>query len=343
MDTTSRCDGSRRRMLQGGLCTTLGLAAGPAFCASPASALITRPIPSSGERIPVIGLGTIWFRNAQYDALYAVLQRMYALGGTLIDTAAAYGESEQVIGRALARLGIRNRMFIATKFDSGGGPPRGPGPGVAGPAPRGGLPGPPPGVIRPAPDGVGGEASFERSLARLQTDHVDLLQVHGMNGTDSLMPLMQRLKRAGKIRYIGVTTSNLQQHAELIAVMHQYPLDFIQVDYSLDNRSAADNVLPVAQRRGIAVLANLPLGRATLFQRVNGRPLPAWALAAGIGSWSRFFLQYVVSHPAVTCAIPGATHVNHLEEDQLAARGALPDMATRRRMEAYWDTLVHSA
>lgn len=336
---------TRREVLEATLLCGAGLALmRPAFAlASKSLPLITKAIPATGEHLPVIGLGTIWYRDAQYAQLKEVIARMGTLGGTLIDTAAAYGESEGVIGRALAQLGTRNQMFIATKFDGGGAmlpgsPPAG-APPAGSPLAGSPIPGPPAGVTRPERDGVGGVSSFERSLQRLQTEHIDLLQVHGMNGTDTLMPLLLEWKQAKRIRYIGVTTSSLNQHAEVIEVMRRYPLDFIQVDYSLGNRDAAEGIFAVAQERKVAVLANLPLGRATLLQRLAGRELPKWAAEIDVTSWSQFLLKYVVSHPAVTCAIPGVTKVEHLEDNQLAGRGRLPDAALRQRMEQFWDAL----
>jgi aryl-alcohol dehydrogenase-like predicted oxidoreductase len=233
---------------------------------------------------------------------------MHELGGSLIDTAAAYGASEALIGAALAATGLRDKMFIASKF-----------------------------TATAAYDRVNGEASFQRSLERLQT-HIDLLQVHNLEGTDSLMPLLQKLKQAGKIRYIGVTTSRNSQHAEIVEAMRKYPLDFIQVDYSIGNRDAANTVLPLALERKVAVLANLPLERAALIGQASQRPLPDWAGEIDVTSWSQFFLKYVISHPAITCAIPGSTKVAHLEENQAAARGRMPDAAMRLKMEKFWDT-----
>jgi aryl-alcohol dehydrogenase-like predicted oxidoreductase len=173
-------------------------------------------------------------------------------------------------------------------------------------------------------------------MQRLQTSRIDLLQVHGMNGTDTLLPLMSEWKKAGKIRYIGVTTSSVQQHAQLAAAMRQYPLDFVQVDYSIGNRSAEREVFPVAFDRKIGVLVNLPLGRATLLQAASKQQLPTWASGENIQSWSQFLLKYVISHPAITCAIPGTTNVEHLVDDLGACRGQLPDAATRRKMEEVW-------
>jgi aryl-alcohol dehydrogenase-like predicted oxidoreductase len=245
--------------------------------------------------------------------LRAVLKRMHELGGTLIDTAASYGESEGVIGRALAELKIRDQMFISTKFNAAG---RGFGGG-----------------------GLSGRQSFERSLQSLQTGKIDVLEVHRLEGLDELMPVMQEYKKAGKIRYLGVTTASNAEHEQIAALMRKYPLDFIQIDYSLANRAAAAVVFPLAIERKVAVMIAVPLGgrRATLFQEVGARALPPWAADFNATTWAQFFLKYVVSHPAVTCAIPGSTKLDHLEDNQQAGRGRLPDAAERKRMEQFWD------
>jgi diketogulonate reductase-like aldo/keto reductase len=270
--------------------------------------LITTAVPSTGERIPAIGLGSDSFQTSKSDDIRAEIGRMHALGGSLIDTAAAYGDSEAIIGDALAALGIRDQMFLATKLTGGG-----------------------------LFSGGGPEASFQRSLERLKTPHIDLLQVHNLAGVDSVMPMLQAWKKAGKIRYLGVTTSRVAQHGDLVEAMRRYALDFIQVDYSISNRDAATSVFPTALQRRVAVLVNLPLARASLIGQAAQRPLPQWAADMDVSSWSQFFLKYVISHPAVTCAIPGSTRLAHLEDNQLAARGRLPNTAMRSRMEEFWD------
>lgn len=289
--------------LSAGVARALGTEQGSAL------PLITKPIPGTGERIPAIGLGSDAFTISERDAIQAEIRRMHELGGTVIDTAAAYGDSEALIGDALAALGLRDSMFLATKLTAGG----------------------------PFGAGEGGEDSFRRSLERLQTQRVDLLQVHNLSGVDRLMPLLQSWKKAGKLRYIGVTTSRVSQHAQLIEAMQKYPLDFIQVDYSIANRDAATTVFPVALERRVAVLANLPLARASLIGQAGKRALPDWAASIDVSSWGQYFLKYVISHPAVTCAIPGSTKLAHLEDNQGAARGRLPDAAMRAKMEQYWD------
>lgn len=278
----------------------------------PQSPPVTKPIPSTGEPLPVIGLGTDAFYRSEQAAIRAEIERMVQLGGTVIDTASDYGDSEELIGEALAASGLRGRLFVATKLTASGG--------------LLGL-------------GVAGEASFRRSLQRLRTDRVDLLQVHNLDGVDELMPTMQRWKQQGLTRYLGVTVSVRWQHDALVQTMRRYALDFIQVDYSIDNRDAERVIFPTARERRMAVLVNLPLGRASLISRARGKALPPWAADLGIFSWSQFFLKYVISQPAVTCAIPGSTKLAHLEDNQLAARPPLPDAAARERMERYWRSL----
>jgi aryl-alcohol dehydrogenase-like predicted oxidoreductase len=275
-----------------------------------------------------MGIGTNAFRGANYVQLRDILKRMHELQGSVIDTAAMYGDSETVIGKALAELGIRKQMFIATKFNAEGARMPGPPPGA-----------PPPGGPPPM-DNVGGEASFERSLTALQTDRIDLMQAHFLSSVEPLMPLLQKLKKDGKIRYIGITTVSAEQHPQLIDYMKKYPIDFIQVDYSLGNREAAETVFPVARERKIAVMIAVPLGgrRGSLMSQTEGRQLPSWAADIDVTSWSQFFLKYVISHPAVTCAIPGSSQLEHLDDNQMAGRGRIADAAMRKRMEAYWDS-----
>jgi len=303
---------SRRAFLEAGvlagLATVLTNPSGAAESAA-SQPLITKLIPSSGERIPAIGIGTDSFREGLLDEIRAELQRMSELGGSVIDTAAAYGDSEALIGDALVSLNSRDKMFLATKLVGGGSNSA----------------------------GASGAASFDRSLERLKTRRVDLLQVHNLNGVAQLIPLMQQWKKDGAIRYIGVTTSRTGQHAELIDIMRHHPLDFIQVDYSIADRDAAETILPLALERKFAVLVNLPFGRSSLFQQAAGRALPPWASDIDVASWAQYFLKYVIAHPAVTCAIPGSTKLSHLVDNQGAGRGRLPDLAMRRKMQEYWD------
>jgi aryl-alcohol dehydrogenase-like predicted oxidoreductase len=305
---------SRRNVLRYGLATGAALVLQTRSRAATAAGvsslpLIMKTVPSSGEKLPVMGLGTDQFRDSEREAIQAEIQRMQQLGGTVIDTAAAYGDSEAIIGESLAKLGIRDRMFLATKLT----------------------------VDEAGTSTRSGEESFARSLQRLRTDHVDLLQVHNLEGVEALMPVMQKWKKAGKIRYIGITTSRVGQHSHMVEYMRQYPLDFVQVDYSLANREAASTLLPLAIERRIAVLANIPFGFGSVLREAQVRKLPGWAADIGVTSWSQFLLKYVISHPAVTCCIPGSTKIDHLEENQRAGRGKLPDDALRKKMEEVWD------
>jgi diketogulonate reductase-like aldo/keto reductase len=316
---------TRRAAMCGGIAAGAGLLLGRALPAGAAGAaqvaaaqrsllqlpLISKAIPSTGERLPAVGLGTDKFRDSERAAIQDEIARMQQLGGSVIDTSADYGQSEGVVGDVLATLGIRNRMFVATKLVAGGA-------GLFG-------------------VDIGGRPSFSRSLARLRTRRVDLLQVHNLEGVDTLMPLMQQWKQAGQTRYIGITTSEVDQHADMVGYMRRYPLDFVQVDYSIANRAAAMDVLPLAQERRVAVLVNIPFGYGSVIAQAEARRLPSWAADIDVTSWGQFLLKYVISHPAVTCAIPGSTQTRHLVDNQGAARGRLPDAAMRRRMEQFWD------
>jgi diketogulonate reductase-like aldo/keto reductase len=212
----------------------------------------------------------------------------------------------------VADLGNRDKLFLATK------------------------------VISRDPDGADGKASIEESFRRLRTQHIDLLQVHNLAGVEQMIPVLQALKQARRIRYCGITTSNPAQHPRMMELMRRYPLDFIQVDYSIDNREVAGSVLPLAQERNIGVLINTPLGGrrgvGSVLGRVASRPLPDWAAEIDAHSWAQVCLKYVVSHPAVTCALSGTTQLKHLDDNMRGARGRLPDAAMRTRMEKYWDS-----
>jgi aryl-alcohol dehydrogenase-like predicted oxidoreductase len=303
---------SRRELLQAGLATGL-IASLPANVQGQASDnVITRPIPSSGEQVPVIGIGTNQFGRTDYNAVKAVLERMHALGGRVIDTAAGYGGSEAAIGRALGELNLRDEMFVATKFNAEGG------------------------------RGIGGLPSFEQSLERLQMDSVDLMFIHNINSVEPLMSTLIDLKASGRARYIGITTVSRQQHPQVMQYMREYPIDWIQIDYSLGNRAAATDVFPLAIEREIAVMLAVPFrGQGgSMFGAVANRELPEWAADLGASTWAQVFLKYAVSHPAVTCAIPGTDDVAHAEENTRAGHGRLPDEAMRTEIERFWDQLA---
>ena len=280
---------------------------------------ILRTIPSTGEQIPAIGLGTNNFTTAHYGELRAVLQRMQALGGSIIDTATDYADSEVVIGRAMAELGNRTQLFIATKCIMEHGQPSW--------------------VPASHTEPVFGQEAFDRSLQRLQTPQVDLMLAHFIPSLDPMMPLLRQWKASGQARYIGVCTEKTFEHEQLATKMRQHPLDFVQLDYSIANRVADRDLLPLAMERKMAVMVDTPLGgrHVPLMKQVEGHTLPSWAADIDASSWSQFCLKYVISHPAVTCAIPGTTNIEHLVDDQLAGHGRLPDATMRREMERYWD------
>ena len=311
---------SRRAAVKTGAAAAAGLVIGRSLAAAQNSQSlrpITKPIPSTGEQLPVIGLGTnAYSANTaeQMVPLREVLDRMPQVGGKLVDTARVYGRSEAVIGEIVQGLGNRKQLFIATKTPMFG-------------------------------DFSNPQAAFDVSFQSLRTDVIDLMQIHMMAGLVELMPVFEKAKKAGRIRYTGISTSEDNQYDALTAAMKTYPIDFIQVDYSLGNRNAAERVLGLAQERKMAVLINVPFGgrgrgAAAMFSRVSGKPLPDWAAEFDATSWAQVFLKYVVSHPAVTVAIPGTTQRRNMEDNQGAGRGRLPDAAMRRRIEQHWDSLT---
>jgi len=317
-------------------CLTLGVAAAsgimthalapsPSAAAALAAVPLSKPIPHSGECLPVVGLGGRDFRMDQGIELTMVIERLVDLGGSVIDTAAAYGagESEHIIGQALAELGVRPWVFLATK--------------LTGAARR---------AVGDAAEGTARSArtSFEHSLERLRTDYLDLVQIHNLVGVDEAWPLLTELKQAKKIRYLGISTSDPADHERLAQYLQRYALDFIEVDYSIANREAAQTLFPLAQERKVAVMVDVPLGGAGRggfgLGMLRDKPLPPFAADWGVRDWPQLLLKYVVSHPAVTCAIPGTTRLDHLEDDQAAAHGPLPDQPQRRALETYWDHVI---
>ena len=310
---------SRRDVLKAGLST--GIASWGmsdlAFAEDKPLPLIKKKIPSTGEELTCVGIGTNSFTLADAPNIQAVLKRMHELGGTFIDSASAYKESEATIGTAMTNLGMRNNFFISSKISGGEKDEKKMG-------------------------DLGGIKSFDRSLERLKTDHLDLLMVHNMMNADGLMPKLLEWKQAKKIRYLGMTTAENSDHAQLAAYMKKYPLDFVEVNYSIANREAEDIVFPVALDKGIAVAINVPFGgkhEENLFLNNTGnRVLPTWAADIGCASWSEFLLKFAISHPAVTLAVPGTTKMAHMESNIKAAHGVLPDGATRQRMLAAWNT-----
>lgn len=296
-----------------GLAITLDRLPAFALTAPQGTSLIQRAIPSTGEKLPIVGIGTARnYENPSPDALPAlrdVLRQFPLLGGRVIDTAPSYGRAESVVGDLLEELKNRDKYFIATKVSVRGG----------------------------GRDAAA--AQMEESLRRLRTDHIDLMQVWNLSSPDVLLPLLDEWKAAKRIRYVGVTTSNERQYDQLEKLMNSRRLDFIQVDLAIDNRNAQNRLLPLAQERGMGVLINLPFGRSRVFAKVAGKPLPDWAKEIDVASWAQLFLKYIVGHPAVTTVIPGTEKVAYLVDNLGAARGRLPDAAMRKKIEAYYDAL----
>lgn len=301
---------TRRDILRLGAGAAAGALAGPAQSAASAAELVTRAIPSSGERLPVVGIGTNRYRTgsqAELTPLRETLKTFVAGGGKVIDTAPMYGSSEVVLGQLIADLGIRKQLFLATKVYASG--------------------------------RTSGLEEMNDSFKRLQTDRIDLIQVHNLSDTATQLAAMREGKQAGRYRYVGVTTSRDAQYDEMESALNSETLDFVQVDYSIDNRSAAERILPLALERRVAVLVNLPFGRARLFSAVRGKPLPPWAAEFDCASWAQFFLKYVIGHPAVTVTIPGTRRPEHALDNLGAARGRVPDASQRRKMEQFFAAL----
>ena len=276
--------------------------------------LIQKKIPSSGESIPIIGIGTARrYEDVKNEAekvpLRETIRQFQALGGKVIDSSPSYGTAEAVAGELTDGLKIRDALFLATKVS-----------------------------LR----NVGraeGIAQIEESFKRLRTDKIDLIAVHNLRDTDTQLGTLREMKQSGRIRYVGITTSFDKQYGEFEQVMKKESLDFIQVDYALDNRDAGERIIPLAGDRGMAVMINLPFGRGRLFKAVQGKKLPEWAGEIDCRSWPQFFLKYIVSHPAITCAVPGMARPEYVVDNLGAARGRLPDAAMRRKMEQLIDSV----
>jgi aryl-alcohol dehydrogenase-like predicted oxidoreductase len=301
---------TRRKLIQltSGAGVSLGLGWNP--LAAQSGEIITRPIPSSGEAVPAIGIGTNRYKvgTAEENAgLRATLEAFAEMGGQVVDTAPVYRSSETILGQLMAELDNRDRLFIATKVEK--------------------------------KDRTGSLERMEGSLVKLQTPVLDLVQSHQMNGAENTLPVMHEWQQDGRVRYIGITTSDTDTFPRMLELMKKEAMDFIQVNYSLSNREAADEILPLAIDKGIAVLINIPFARGQLFKAVADRPLPDWTAEFDCESWGQFFLKYVISHPAVTCAIPGATKARHAIDNVGAAYGRLPDPELRRRQETFFDAL----
>ncbi len=263
--------------------------------------------------IPVIGLGSARrYEEARGEAELAplrdTLRRFHQLGGTVLDTAPSYGNAEAIMGGLVGDLGIRRDLFLCTKV----------------------------GVNTPEE----GRAQIAQSFARLRTERIDLIAVHNLRDIANQLAHLRELKQAGRIRYLGATTSFDRQYEAFEQMMRrEAALDSIQIDYALDNRNAAERIIPLAAERGMAVFINLPFGRGSVFRATQGKPLPDWAAEIDCTSWAQIMLKYLVSHPAVTCAVPGMAQARYVDDNLNAGRGRMPDAALRRRMEQYLDAL----
>jgi aryl-alcohol dehydrogenase-like predicted oxidoreductase len=277
-----------------------------------AQPLIQKKIPASGESIPIIGIGTARRyeevkSEAEKASLRDTIRQFQALGGKVIDSSPSYGTAEAVVGELAEGLKIRDSLFLATKVS-----------------------------LR----NVGREEGIkqiEESFKKYRTNKLDLIAVHNLRDTETQLRTLREMKQAGRIRYVGITTSFDNQYGEFEQTMKKETLDFIQVDYALDNRDAGERIIPLAGDRGMAVMINLPFGRGRLFNAVQGKKLPEWASEFDCQSWAQFFLKYIVSHPAITCAVPGMAQAKYVVDNLGAARGRLPDAAMRRRMEQFID------
>lgn len=311
---------SRRDCLKFSLAAAVAAAFphGRAFAAD-ASPLLTRAIPSSGETLPLVGLGSSATfaqvaRSEDVSALRDVLQALVAGGGSVFDTAPAYGASEEVAGTIAHELGLTERVFWATKLNA---------------VPRGGD----------KADPAAAREQLETSFRRLGKKRLDLVQVHNLADVGTQLPLLQQYKADGRIRYVGVTSTSKPAYPRLIEVMRNEEIDFIGVDYAVDNRDVEETILPLAQERRIGVLVYVPFGRTRLWSRIGDRPLPDWAAEFDAASWAQFMIKYVAAHPAVTCVTPATSKARNMADNLGGGRGRLPDADQRRRMAELIDAL----
>lgn len=298
-------DKFQRRRLIGLAAGAWGVAISRLATGQPVQDVLRKTIPSSGEKLPVIGLGSWITFNVGDDAVArsnctAVVRHFFEGGGRLIDSSPMYGSSQPVIGEALARLEAAGQVFSAEKVWTSG----------------------------------DGAAQIAASLRHWGVPAFDLLQVHNLLAWRTQLPMLFERKRAGQLRYVGVTTSDGRRHGELESVMNTHALDFVQVTYNILDREVEQRILPLARERGIAVIANRPFREGALIRALQRQRLPAWAAEIDCANWAQFLLKFIVSHPQVTCAIPATSQVLHVRENMGAARGRLPDAALRVRMAA---------
>jgi aryl-alcohol dehydrogenase-like predicted oxidoreductase len=286
----------------------LALAEGRAM----AESIVRKPIPRTGETLPVIGLGTwqtfdVGTNQAARAPLKEVLREFVRAGGSVIDSSPMYGNSETVAGDIAHELGLHKPLFLATKVWTSGREP--------------------------------GVRQMDESFRRLRAQRMDLMQVHNLVDYRTHLETLRRWKEQGKVRYIGVTHYTSSAYDQLARVLASEELDFVQLNYSLAEREAEKRLLPLAAEKQLGVLVNRPFAEGRLFRRAAGKPLPSWAREIGCASWAQFFLKFIVAHPAVTCAIPATSKIAHLTENMRAGLAPMPDAATRERMARYFDEL----
>lgn len=301
---------SRRAFLQ----SLAALAALPGMSAIAANdkTAITKPIPSSGQQLPVIGMGSSRTFDVGEDIderapLQKVLQAFFDHGGALIDSSPMYGAAESVIGDLLKNVKNKDKLFAATKVWTNG--------------------------------KQSGIAQMQRSASRMGVKVFDLMQIHNLVDWEVHLETLRDWKAQGKVRYIGITTSHGRYHDELEQILAKHQFDFVQFTYNIGNRTVEQRLLPLVAERGVATLINRPYQRGDLFAQVKGQSLPGWAADFDCKSWGQFFLKYVVSHPAVTCVIPATSKVHHMIDNMGAGFGRLPDAKTRQKMEQYFGSL----
>jgi diketogulonate reductase-like aldo/keto reductase len=275
-------------------------------------AILTRPIPSSGERLPLVGLGSWITFNvgddvAARDSCARVLGAFFQDGGRVIDSSPMYGSSQEVIGYGLEKLGGPRQLFSADKVWIS--------------------------------SGARGPSQIEESRRHWGVPRFDLLQVHNLMAWEEHLPTLFSMKAEGRVRYVGITTSEGRRHAEIERVMRSQPIDFVQVTYNVLDREVEDRILPLARERKIAVIANRPFRQGSLIRSVERHPLPAWAREVDCANWAQLLLKFIVSHPAVTCAIPATSRVDHVRQNVGAAYGRLPDESMRRRIVTHVENL----
>ena len=270
---------------------------------------MTKPIPSTGEPLPLIGVGT-WQTfdvGADASARSPLREVLKLLSRNVVDSSPMYGSSESVAGDLIAELGMRDQLFVATKVYTSG-----------------------------RDEGI---RQMETSFRRLRVGRMDLMQVHNLVDVATHTRTLADWKARGRVRYVGITHYTASAYAEVERALKGAPYDFLQINYSLGERDAEKRILDLATDRRVAVIINRPYAEGALFRRVKGKPLPPWAAELGIASWAQYFLKWIVSHPAVTCAIPGTGNPKHMADNLGAGLGAMPDAAARKRMAQYFDRI----